>query len=203
MRARDLRRLAPTRLSAARSRTLSDRLGDVASARGELDIALGTVGTPIGDLLVAVTPRGLARVAFADERREEVLLDLLRRISPRILESARATEEVRRQLEQYFDHRRTGFDLPVDRSLIRGIAAPVLSATSRIPYGRTSTYGELARRIGHPKAARAVGNALGSNPIPIVIPCHRILRTGGALGGYGGGVDRKEYLLDLEGATRS
>jgi methylated-DNA-[protein]-cysteine S-methyltransferase len=102
-------------------------------------------------------------------------------------------------VDEYFGHRRDRFDLPLDRRLIHGIARDVLSATARIPFGRTSTYGEIARRIGNPRAARAVGNALGSNPIPIVIPCHRVLRAGGHLGGYGGGPGRKEILLGLEG----
>jgi methylated-DNA-[protein]-cysteine S-methyltransferase len=157
------------------------------------------VGSPVGDLFVAVTPRGLVRVAFASEDRDEVLAELATRISPRILTSAGATDEVRRELDEYFGHRRDRFDLRLDRRLIHGLARDVLAATARIPFGRTSTYGEIARRIGNPRAARAVGNALGSNPIPVVIPCHRVLRSGGALGGYGGGVDRKEVLLELEG----
>jgi methylated-DNA-[protein]-cysteine S-methyltransferase len=127
------------------------------------------------------------------------LAELAARISPRILSSAGATDEVRRELDEYFDHRRDRFDLPLDRRLIHGLARDVLAATAQIPFGRTSTYGEIARRIGSPRAARAVGNALGSNPIPVVIPCHRVLRAGGHLGGYGGGVVRKEVLLELEG----
>jgi methylated-DNA-[protein]-cysteine S-methyltransferase len=159
------------------------------------------VGSPVGDLLVAVTRRGLVRVAFASEDRDEVLAELAAEVSPRILASARATGDVRRELDEYFDRRRDRFDLPLDRRLIHGLARDVLAATVRIPFGRTSTYGEIARRIGNPRAARAVGNALGSNPIPVVIPCHRVLRAGGHLGGYGGGVDRKEVLLELEGSA--
>ena len=176
------------------------RLPELAAANDLLDVAVGTVASPIGELLVAVTPRGLARVAFDDEDADQVIRALSSSISPRVLRSTRATDAIRRELDEYFDRRRTRFDVHVDRRLIHGIARDVLRQTSRIPYGRTSTYGEIAGRIGKPRAARAVGNALGSNPIPIVIPCHRVLRAGGALGGYGGGVDRKETLLALEGA---
>jgi methylated-DNA-[protein]-cysteine S-methyltransferase len=166
-----------------------------------LDVAFATTDSPIGRLLVAVTRRGLARVAFADEDPQAVLEALARELSPRILESAAATDEIRRELDEYFARRRTTFDVPVDRRLIHGIARDVLRATARIPFGDVSTYGEVARRIGRPRAARAVGNALGSNPIPIVIPCHRVLRAGGEIGGYGGGPLRKESLLRLEGAV--
>ncbi len=175
-------------------------IADLARDTGLLDVAVGTVGSPIGDLTIAVTSRGLARVAFDDEDRESVLHELASKLSPRVLESRLATQDWRRELEEYFLSRRTRFDLPIDRRLIHGIARGVLSATARIPFGLTTTYGELARRIGNPRAARAVGNALGSNPIPVVIPCHRVLRAGGELGGYGGGVDRKEWLLRLEAA---
>ena len=147
-----------------------------------------------------MTERGLVRVAFQDEDRDDVLEELSRRLSPRILESARVSDEVRRELDQYFAGERTRFDVTVDRRLIGDFARKVLGATARVPFGRTTTYGEVATKIGSPRAARAVGNALGSNPIPIVIPCHRVLRSGGALGGYGGGVDRKQRLLHLEGA---
>jgi methylated-DNA-[protein]-cysteine S-methyltransferase len=195
----ELRRLGDGGEVARRARAAADRLGDLAAADGLLDVAVAEVGSPVGDLLVAVTRRGLVRVAFASEDRDEVLAELAAEVSPRILASARATGDVRRELDEYFDRRRDRFDLPLDRRLIHGLARDVLAATVRIPFGRTSTYGEIARRIGNPRAARAVGNALGSNPIPVVIPCHRVLRTGGQLGGYGGGVDRKEVLLELEG----
>lgn len=197
---KELKRLGDRGEVARRSRAAADRLGDLAVADGLLDVAVADVGSPIGELLIAVTPRGLVRVGFASEDREEILAQLAARVSPRILTSAGATDQVRRELDEYFDRRRDRFDLPLDRRLIHGIARDVLAATARIPFGRTSTYGEIARRIGHPRAARAVGNALGSNPIPIVIPCHRVLRAGGQLGGYGGGIDRKELLLELEGA---
>jgi methylated-DNA-[protein]-cysteine S-methyltransferase len=185
----------------ARAAALAARLADEAAARGLLDVAVGSVESPIGELLVAVTPRGLARVAFAEEDRDGVLAGIARGISPRILESPAATEDVRRQLDEFFAARRTGFELRVDRRLIHGIARDVLRATSRIPYGTVATYGAVATQIGRPSAARAVGRALGSNPIPVVIPCHRVVGAGGALTGYAGGLDRKVALLELEGSV--
>ncbi len=196
MKTKQLKRLAEG--AQERSRAAAAALAALAEERNLLDVAIGTVDSPIGGLLVAVTPRGLARVAFEDEARDAVLEDLARDLSPRILESARATEAARRELEEFFAGGRTRFDVRLDRRLIRGIARDVLATTARVPYGRVTTYGEVARRIGRPRAARAVGNALGSNPIPIVIPCHRVVRAGGALGGYGGGLDRKLALLSLE-----
>ena len=198
MNANELKRLASRADGARGAAGARDAFVDAALASGELDVAVASVESPIGELYVAVTPKGLARVAFASEDRDEVLAELAERLSPRILESRRATDEVRRELAQYFEGSRTRFEVPVDRRMIRGIARDVLRATSRIPFGRTSTYSEIAERIGRPRAARAVGNALGSNPIPIVIPCHRVLRAGGALGGYGGGIERKQLLLGLE-----
>jgi methylated-DNA-[protein]-cysteine S-methyltransferase len=140
------------------------------------------------------------RVAFEEEDRDRVLAQIAREISPRILESAGATDETRRELEEFFEAARTRFALRVDRRLIHGIARDVLRATSRIPYGQTSTYGTVARTIGRPTASRAVGRALGSNPIPIVIPCHRVIGASGSLTGYGGGLERKVALLELEGS---
>jgi methylated-DNA-[protein]-cysteine S-methyltransferase len=199
MNANELKRLA-TRADGTRGAAdARSRFVDAAVAAGGVDVAVGAVESPVGELYVALTPKGLARVAFASEDRDDVLAELAERLSPRILESRRATDEIRRELAEYFEGRRTRFEVPVDRRLIRGIARDVLRVTSRIPFGRTATYTEVADRIGRPRAARAVGNALGSNPIPIVIPCHRVLRSGGALGGYGGGVERKQLLLDLEG----
>lgn len=202
MRSDDLARLAGRREAGRRSVAAAASIADEAARSGLLDVAVATVDSPVGPLLVAVTRRGLARIAFEGE--DGALEDLAREVSPRILESATATDAVRRELDEFFESRRTVFDLPLDRRLIHGIARDVLRATARIPFGRTSTYGEVARRIGRPRAARAVGNALGSNPIPIVIPCHRVLRAGGELGGYGGGAHRKRELLELEqvaGAT--
>lgn len=199
MNAKDLQRLVTEADAERRSAAAAARLPERAEAEGLLDVAVAAVPSPLGELFVAVTPRGIARVSYASEDRDEVLAELAQRLSPRILTSARAVDEVRRELDEYFDGRRTRFDLRLDRRLIRGIARDVLGAAARIPFGRTSTYGDIALRIGRPRAARAVGNALGSNPIPIVIPCHRVLRAGGQLGGYGGGVERKQVLLTLEG----
>ena len=196
----DLKRLTNRAGAEQASRVAAAAIPDLAVADGLLDVAIADVGSPIGQLLVAVTRRGLVRVGFGNEDRDELLADLAERISPRILESRSATDEVRRELDEYFERERTDFDVPVDRRLIHGIARDVLVQTSRITFGRTSTYGEIAKKIGHPTAARAVGRALGSNPIPIVIPCHRVIGASGKLTGYAGGLDRKIALLTLEGS---
>ena len=198
MKANELKRLAAQ--DDGHARELAERVAAAAAGRGLLDVGVASVDSPLGALLVAVTPRGLARVAFPEEDRDRVLAEIAREISPRILESAPATDDVRRELEEFFAARRTRFDVKVDRRLIHGIALDVLRATSRIPYGTVSTYGAVAGQIGRPAAARAVGRALGSNPIPIVIPCHRVIGAGGALTGYAGGLPRKVALLELEGA---
>jgi methylated-DNA-[protein]-cysteine S-methyltransferase len=174
--------------------TLTER----AAAEGLLDVAYANVDSPFGPLLVAATPRGLVRLAFPGE--EGVVEQLAGRLSPRVLEAPERLDEVRRELDEYFTGARDGFDLPLDWSLSRGFARKVLRATARIGFGETSTYAAVAGKAGSPRAVRAAGNALGSNPIPVVVPCHRVLRTGGALGGYAGGPERKEFLLRLEGA---
>jgi methylated-DNA-[protein]-cysteine S-methyltransferase len=200
MNTNDLKRLASRSGSEERSRAAAAALPDLAAADGLLDVAVGTMSSPIGELMVAVTPRGLACVAFEGEAyRREMLERIAHQISPRILASAKGTDEWRRELDEYFAEERTGFDLRVDRRLIHGIARDVLVQTSKIGFGRTNTYGEIAKKIGHPSAARAVGRALGSNPIPIVIPCHRVIGANGKLTGYAGGLDRKIRLLELEG----
>jgi methylated-DNA-[protein]-cysteine S-methyltransferase len=170
-----------------------------AANEGLLDVAYATADSPLGPLLVATTPRGLVRVAYSDGR-SEVLDELARKLSPRVLEAPARLDEVRRELDEYFEGRRTAFDVPIDWSLAPGFTGRVLHATARIGFGQTSTYSEVAGRAGSPRAVRAAGNALGANPMPVVVPCHRVLRTGGALGGYTGGLERKEYLLRLEGA---
>lgn len=170
------------------------------AAEGLLDVAYATVDSPLGALVVASTPRGLVRLAYTGSHGEdEVVEDLAGRLSPRILEAPARLDEVRRELEEYFEGRRVEFDLPIDWSLSHGFTGKVLRQTARIGFGKTSTYAEMAARAGSPRAMRAAGNALGANPIPVVVPCHRVLRTGGALGGYTGGVERKEFLLRLEG----
>jgi methylated-DNA-[protein]-cysteine S-methyltransferase len=200
MKTNDLKWLAPAAESARRASVATDRLREVAAREGLIDVALGSVDSPVGELLVAVTHRGLAAVAFDDDYRETVLERLGRQVSPRVLRSVRETEQARRELEEYFEGRRTRFDLRLDRRLMHPFAREVLDATARVRFGALATYGEIANRIGRPSAARAVGAALGSNPIPIVVPCHRVVGAGGKLTGYAGGLDRKRTLLALEGA---
>jgi methylated-DNA-[protein]-cysteine S-methyltransferase len=174
----------------------------VASARmlGLTDVSYAFEPSPVGELLVAVTPRGLIRLAYnAHEQADTVLEELARKVSPRVVEAPTALDNVRRELDEYFEGRRKAFDVPVDWRLHDGFGRRVLRATAAIPFGKVLTYGEVAAKAGSPRASRAAGNALGSNRIPIVVPCHRVVRSGGKIGGYTGGVARKEYLLDLEG----
>lgn len=183
------------------SRGAAERFLARASEEGLVDVAYTVLDSPVGPLLAARTGRGLVEIGFrADTELEGMLERLAARLSPRVLEAPARLDPVRRELDEYFEGRRLKFDLPLDWSLSRGFTQRVLRATAKVPYGRVSTYREMAARAGNEKAVRAAGNALGANPIPIVVPCHRILRTGGALGGYGGGPERKEFLLRLEGA---
>lgn len=179
---------------------LTATLARRASDAGLLDVAFGALDSPLGELTVFVTPRGVVRLAYPDEPIDALLDDMAARVSPRILRAPARTDAARRELEAYFAGQRHAFDVPVDWSLIHGFATDVLRATAQIPYGRTTTYGQVATSAGSPRAARAAGNALGSNPIPIVVPCHRVLHADGGLGGYSGGLDRKRFLLRLEGA---
>jgi methylated-DNA-[protein]-cysteine S-methyltransferase len=175
-------------------------LAERAAAEGLLDVAYSTVDSPLGPLMVAATPRGLVRVSYSQFRDDDdVLADLASRVSPRVLEAPGRLDGARRELDEYFEGRRTEFDLPIDWALTRGFTTEVLRATAAVGFGQTTTYAEVAGAAGSPRAVRAAGNSLGSNPMPIVVPCHRVLRTGGGLGGYTGGVDRKEFLLRLEG----
>jgi methylated-DNA-[protein]-cysteine S-methyltransferase len=175
-------------------------LAEEAERAGLLDVAFATAPSPFGDLLIATTRRGLVRLAYPNEPVDEVLTELSGSVSPRVLEAPGRLDEVRRELDEYFEGGRQRFDLRVDLSLTRGFTTRVLRATARIPFGKVSTYREVAGRAGSPRGSRAAGNALGSNPIPIVVPCHRVLHTGGGLGGYTGGIERKRFLLSLEGA---
>jgi methylated-DNA-[protein]-cysteine S-methyltransferase len=181
----------------------SARLAERAGADGLLDVAYATADTPVGPLLVATTPRGLVRAAYPRERPDDVLAERARDVSPRVLESPRELDPVRRELDEYFEGRRRGFDLAIDWRLSHGFRCEALKALVGVRYGATITYSELAQRAGSPRAHRAAGSACGSNPIPIVVPCHRVVRAGGGLGGYGGGVEVKEYLLELEGALKT
>ena len=170
-----------------------------AEAEGLVDVAYATTDTPIGPLLVAATDAGLVRVAFQREDDDAILQDLATRIAPRVVRSPSRLDEVRRELDEYFDGRRDHFELPLDWRLSHGFRKTVLEHLyADIPYGRTVSYLELATIVGNPKASRAVGTAMATNPIPIVVPCHRVLRTGGNLGGYGGGLETKVKLLALE-----
>ena len=172
-----------------------------AAAAGLLDVAYATVDSPVGTLLVAVTERGLVRLAYLNggEAEADVLEQLASTVSPRVLDAPRRLDEPRRELDQYFAGRRRQFELPLDWRLTRGFGRRVLEATARIPYGETASYKQVATEAGNARAYRAAGNALGSNPIPIIVPCHRILHSGGGLGGYTGGLERKRVLLAVEG----
>jgi methylated-DNA-[protein]-cysteine S-methyltransferase len=196
---RALARAAPDpdlEAAAAATRRAAERAG----ADWQADVAYALEPSPLGDLLVAVTPRGLINVSYEDGRLEALLDRLADRVSPRVVEAPARLDALRRELDEYFAGTRRTFDTPLDWRLTQGFTRRVLRATARIPYGGASTYRDVATRAGSGRAVRAAGNALGANPIPIVVPCHRVLRTGGALGGYGGGPERKRYLLELEGA---
>jgi methylated-DNA-[protein]-cysteine S-methyltransferase len=178
-----------------------DRLIARANEEGLLDVAYATVDTPLGTALVAATPRGLVRLALPNEDLDGVLGDLAESLSPRVLEYPGRLEGARRQLGEYFERRRDHFELPLDWRLSHpGFYRRVLRATSRVPFGEVITYGDAAARAGNARAFRAAGTALGSNPIPIVVPCHRVIRAGGEIGNYGGGPEMKRFLLRLEGA---
>jgi methylated-DNA-[protein]-cysteine S-methyltransferase len=203
MSVRDLRGLGTSLVAAGGEPASAAWRGVLARAKREgiLDVAFASTDSPLGPLLVAVTDRGLIRLAYPDEPVGGVLDQLARDVSPRVLESPADTDDVRRELDEYFEGRRHGFDVDVDMALVHGgFTRKVLEATERIPFGRVITYKEIASEAGSPRGARAAGNALGSNPIPIVVPCHRVVHAGGGLGGYTGGLERKIALLTLEGA---
>jgi methylated-DNA-[protein]-cysteine S-methyltransferase len=169
----------------------------VAAAAPDVDVTYVVEDSPLGPLLLAATPRGLVRIAYGDP--DAVLDQLARKLSPRILEAPARLDDVRRELDEYFAHGRTRFDVALDWALVSDFGRRVLGATARVPFGETATYGQMAAAAGNPKAARAAGRALNTNPIPIIVPCHRIVGASGALVGYAGGLDRKISLLELEG----
>ena len=178
---------------------LHARLERDAQAGDLLDIAYRTVDSAVGPLLLAATPLGLLRVAFANEGHDSVLQNLAARVSPRVLEAPTRLDPVARQLEEFFTGRRHRFDVALDWSLSHGFRRTVLEhLNADIGYGTTTSYAALARRSGSPKAVRAVGTACANNPIPIVVPCHRVVRSDGAIGAYRGGPAAKRVLLDLE-----
>jgi methylated-DNA-[protein]-cysteine S-methyltransferase len=178
---------------------IGGRIAAEAEARGLLEVAYTSVDSPIGELMLAGTDEGLVRVGWARDDRDSWLTELASRIGPRVIEAPARLEDASRQLSEYFDGERQDFDLKLDWRLSGGFVRQVLTVTASIPFGETRTYGEVATAAGSPRAFRAAGSALGANPIPVVVPCHRVLRAGGALGGYGGGLDVKEQLLELEG----
>lgn len=166
---------------------------------GLADVAYAEMDSPIGPLTLSATRRGLARVDFA--KADDVLEYVALALSPRVVRSPERVDDARRQLDEYFAGSRTKFSVRLDWSSIGGFRREVLRATAGIPFGQVITYKEVARRAGNDRAMRAAGSALGSNPVPVIVPCHRVLRTGGGLGGYGGGLDKKRFLLELEGVV--
>ena len=171
---------------------------EAAATLGLIDVGFDVVETPIGELLLAASDRGLAAISFeTDEDRVE---RLARIAGPRVLRSPRSVDGARRELEEYFDGRRRTFDVALDLRALPPFTVSVLDELARVPYGETTTYGQLAQRVGHPGAARAVGTVMNRNRIPIVLPCHRVVGATGDLTGYAGGLDVKRSLLELEGA---
>ena len=177
-----------------------DGLGERAAREGLLDVAYASTDTPLGRLLLAATPSGLVRVAFPELDPDRVLTDLSARISPRILEAPARLDPVRRELDEYFEGRRRWFTVPVDLRLTTPFGRRILDATAALPFGAVSTYGSIAAAAGSPRGVRAAGGALGANPVCIVVPCHRVVRSGGGLSGYAGGPERKAWLLRHEEA---
>ena len=180
---------------------LHARLVESAQSDGILDVGYRTVDSPVGTLLLAATKLGLVRVAYEVEKHDEVLQNLADRISPRVLEAPGRLDVVARELDEYFAGRLHAFDLPLDWRLSSGFRRTVLNHLSDIDYGHTASYATVARLAGNPRAVRAVGTACATNPLPVVVPCHRVLRSDGTLGGYLGGVDAKRTLLNLEAAA--
>jgi methylated-DNA-[protein]-cysteine S-methyltransferase len=187
----------PTAEAATLAR-LHARLADAAAADGSLDVAYRTLDTPLGALLLAATPAGLVRVAYASEGHDAVLAALAARVSPRVLRAPARLDPVARELEDYFAGRRTAFDLALDLQLSHGFRRDVLAQLGTIGYGATASYAAMAIAAGSPRAVRAVGTACATNPLPIVIPCHRVVRSDGSLGAYLGGPAAKQALLTLE-----
>jgi methylated-DNA-[protein]-cysteine S-methyltransferase len=180
---------------------LAARLALAAEKAGLLDVGWTTVDTPVGPLLVAATAQGLVRVAYATEDHDAVLQSLADRISPRVLHAPARLSPAVRQVEEYFAGRRTAFDLPLDLRLSAGFRRAVLTRLQEVAYGTTASYAALAAAAGSPRAVRAVGTACATNPLPVVVPCHRVVRSDGALGNYVGGAAVKRALLTLEAAA--
>jgi methylated-DNA-[protein]-cysteine S-methyltransferase len=180
---------------------LHARLEREAERAGVLDVAYTTIDSPVGPLLLAATDRGLVRVAYEREGHDRVLDTLAARLSPRVLRAPKRLDTARRELDEYFAGGRTAFDLPLDFALSGGFRETVQRELTRIAYGHTLSYKDVATVVGNPRAVRAVGTACATNPLPVVVPCHRVLRADGGLGGYLGGPDAKTALLTLEKAA--
>jgi methylated-DNA-[protein]-cysteine S-methyltransferase len=193
--------LQPPDLHPGAAAALAARTAARAAAEGIAKIAYATVDSPVGRLVAVATPRGLARIAYELENGglDSILDDVALRLSPAIVEAPAQLDPIRRELDEYFDGRRQDFDVPLDWALTSGFRRRVLQECARIPFGATSTYKAMAIAAGSPTAFRAAGGALGSNPIPIIVPCHRVLSSSGDLGGYTGGLERKRLLLSIEG----
>jgi methylated-DNA-[protein]-cysteine S-methyltransferase len=182
-------------------RRLHARLAAAAAAAGILDVAYRTIDTPVGPLLLAATEQGLVRVAYDREDHDTVLAQLADRVSPRVLRAPARLDPAARQVDEYFARRRRLFDLPLDFRLSHGFRRTVLTHLIEIGYGETASYAAVAAAAGSPKAVRAAATACATNPLPVVVPCHRVVRSGGAIGRYVGGTDAKKALLALEGAV--
>jgi methylated-DNA-[protein]-cysteine S-methyltransferase len=186
--------------TAATLARLHSRLERDAKHADLLDVAYRTLDTPLGSLLLAATPAGLLRVAYASEGHDAVLASLAEKVSPRILRAPARLDDAAREIDEYFTGSRTRFDLPLDLRLADGFRRQVIEHLSEIGYGHRESYAAVAAAIGNPRAVRAVGSACARNPLPLVIPCHRVVRTDGSIGQYVGGADAKQTLLTLEAA---
>lgn len=186
---------------AARLDALRERLAEHAGSEGILDVAVRTVDSPVGTLLVATTPLGVVRIAFELEGHDAVLEQLSSTVGPRLLRSVALTDAAARQLEEYFAGTRRSFDVPVDLRLVSGFRRTVVSHLPEIGYGETASYAQVAALSGNPAAVRAVGSACSHNPVPIVVPCHRVVRSDGTIGQYLGGTEAKRHLLSLESSV--
>ncbi len=202
MSVRELRELGRRLEPGAEDRVaeLSARAGRTAEDKNLVDVGYAFTDGPLGRLLLAVTERGVVRISYLVDGEGWELADLAAKVSPRMLESARLTDRARRELDEYLAGRRRTFDVPADLSTVRGFGLRVLQETAAIPFGNVASYAEVAARAGSPRGARAAGNALGANPVPIIVPCHRVLPAGGGVGGYAGTPERKVALLRLEGS---
>ena len=179
---------------------LKERLLARADREGLLDVAYATLDSPYGELLVAATERGVVKLSLPNYTAESALQQIAAGVSPRVLESPKRLDPVRRELDSYFEGRLKKFSSPVDWTLAHGFTDKVLHTVARIPYGKTLSYGEVAEKAGNPRAFRAAGTACGANPVPLIVPCHRVVQAGGKPGNYGGGPEMKLALLEMEGA---